>query len=186
MHQSANKKKADAAAVLTNDQSNLFRAHRDGANETYTSLVNQGTVVNVTVQDPETLDFMTPLIIACENAVELLMHCGADVELLDVTPLHWACLNQQPDAVETFLHQGADIDIVDPRGKTALQEALYGHSSSMSNRVATLQHLATCSQTRLEASSADWIRLARNERNRPQMTLGSMGTARQRRRRKSS
>ena len=137
--------------------------------------------------------------------MEILVEAGANVNILNKNPgsaLHGACFRLIPAVVESLLRQNADIDVVDNYGcltalhlgscmalhhgsRTALQLAMSQPANSP-NRVAVRQLMATCAQTRLEASSADWIRLARNECNRPQMTLGSMGTARQRRRRKSS
>ena len=118
-----------------------------------------------------------------ENVVQLLVEHGAAIDAVDVhgsTPLHFACCHFKPAVVDTLLHQCADIDTVNNDGYTALQLAMYRPVTSP-NRVDVLQLMAACAQTRLEDSSADWIRLARNERSRSQM--GSTGTARQRRRR---
>ena len=120
--------------------------------------------------------------------VELLMQSGADIDSVDfskTTVLHWACYLSRPVGVDMVLLLGADIDMVNYQGKTALQAALSGSYSS--DRLAVLQKMATCSQTRLEASSAEWIRLAQQERNRfnlPQIDVCSMDTAKQQRRRK--
>ena len=104
-----------------------------------------------------------------ENNLADLVHLlegGADIDVVDIfgqTPLHWACYHLLPAVVDLLLRHNADIDIVDNGGATALRLSLYQPSTSP-NRVAVLQVMATCAQTRLEASSADWIRLARNER----------------------
>ena len=87
-----------------------------------------------------------------------------EVNIYGRTPLHIACCCVSPTIVDLLLRHNADIDIVDNGGHTALQLAMYRSTSP--NRVAVLQLMATCAQTRLEASSADWIRLARNERNK--------------------
>ena len=99
-----------------------------------------------------------------------LLEGGADIDEREVncrfgqTPLHWACSYLNPAIVDSLLCHNADIDIVNKYGRTALQNAM-SHPSIYTNRMAVLQLMATCAQTRLEASSADWIRLARNERN---------------------
>ena len=80
------------------------------------------------------------------------------------TPLHWACDRLHPAVVESLLGHNADFDIMDSDGLTPLHLGMSNPSTSP-NCVAVLQLIATCAQTRLEASSADWIRLARNERN---------------------
>ena len=103
------------------------------------------------------------------DVVELLLESGAYFDAVNVngwTPMHVACINLNPRVVESLLRHNADIDIVDNRGVTALQKAISCPPTSP-NRVAVLQLMATCAQTRLEASSTEWIRLARNERNRP-------------------
>ena len=122
---------------------------------------------------------------ASADVVQLLLEGGAEIDAVNEdkwTPLHCACFYLNPAVVESLLCHNADIDIVGNDGRTAHQVALSQPAFSP-NRVALLQLMATCAQTRLEASSADWIRLAQNERCRTQMALGSMGTARQRRRR---
>ena len=111
------------------------------------------------------------------NSVDLveLLEGGADIDDLNAygwTPLHHACHTLNPVIVESLLRHNADIDIVDKYGFTALQLTMSARPSSP-NCVAVLQLMATCAQTRLEASSAEWIRLARNERNQPHMALGT-------------
>ena len=99
------------------------------------------------------------------DVMDLLLKCGADIDAVNAfkwTALHWACYQMYPAVVESLLRHAADIDIVDHIGLTALQLTLAEPDSP--NRVAVLQLMATYAQTRLEASSADWIRLARNER----------------------
>ena len=98
--------------------------------------------------------------------VELLLEGGADVDEVYAngwTPLHYACIFHLPAIVESLLRHNANINIVDKRGYTALQLAMSQPVTSP-NRMAVLQLMATCAQTRLEASSTDWIRLAQNER----------------------
>ena len=100
------------------------------------------------------------------NVVELLLEGGSEIDVTTVlgrTPLHLACYHINPPVVELFLLHNADIDIVDNGGRTALHEC--ARPSTSPNRVSVLQLLATCAQTRLEASSVDWIRLARNEQH---------------------
>ena len=145
-------------------------------------LVKEGADVNI-LNNLRT----SSLHFACDgndsNVVNLLVEFGADIDVVNVfgeKPLHLACYHLHPAIVESLLYRGADIDIVKNSGRTVLHMAMSEPVSP--NRVAVLQLMATCAQTRLEESSADWIRLARNERSRPQMALGSMGTARQRRR----
>ena len=119
------------------------------------------------------------------DVAEYFLERGADINAVTtsgITPLHYACTQFMCATVETLLCRGADIDIANNNGRTPLDLTLSNPSIS-ANRVAVLQLIATCAQTRLEASSADWIRLARNERSRPQVAIGSMGTARVRRRR---
>ena len=107
---------------------------------------------------------------ALNNSVDLvqrLVEGGADMDEVDIlgrTPLYWACHCLKPAVVESLLRHNADIDIVDSYGRTALQLAMSRPVTSP-NRVAVLQLMATCAQTRLEASSAEWNRLARNERH---------------------
>ena len=99
------------------------------------------------------------------DVMDMLLKCGADINAANAfkwTALHWACYQMYPAVVESLLRHAADIDIVDHIGLTALQLTLAEPDSP--NRVAVLQLMATYAQTRLEASSADWIRLARNER----------------------
>ena len=106
------------------------------------------------------------------DVLELLLKRGADIDEVNDdgwTPLHFACLylhTAAPAVVESLLRHNADIDIEDYNGRTALQCAMFEPTSP--NRLAVLQLMATCAQTRLEASSADWIRIAQNERRRPQ------------------
>ena len=120
------------------------------------------------------------------DVVELLLEHGADLDTANDSgwkPLQSACFHINPVVVDSLLRHNADIDILNNDGETALQIALSRPPASP-NRVAVLQLMATCApQMRLEASSADWIRLAQNERSRPQMALGFLDTARQRRRR---
>ena len=100
------------------------------------------------------------------DVTALLLEGGASIDAVDrtaQTSLHLACLYLKPAIVDSLLRHNADIDIVNNSGRTALQCAMSRPSSSP-NRVAVLQLMATCAHTRLEASSADWIRLARNER----------------------
>ena len=136
-------------------------------------LVKEGADVNILNNNRN-----SSLHYACEgndsNIVVMLFERGADIDAVNWcgrTPLHWACHRLYPTVVDILLHHCADIDIVDNNGDTALQGVMSRPASS--NRVAVLQLMATCAQTRLEESSADWIRLARNERSRPQMALGS-------------
>ena len=88
---------------------------------------------------------------------------GAEVDVNGLTPLYLACLYLNPAIVDALLRHNADIDIV-TYGRTALQWVISRPVTSP-NRVSVLQLMATCAQTRLEASSADWIRLALNESN---------------------
>ena len=146
-------------------------------------LVKAGADVNILNQNRNSC-----LHFACEgnysNIAVMLVEHGADNDAVNEdggTPLHYACSYLNSAVVESLLHHCADIDIVTNNGYTALQVALYEPASP--NRVAVLQLMATCAQTRLEESSADWIRMARNERSRPQIPIGSTGISRQRRRR---
>ena len=100
------------------------------------------------------------------NVVELMLERGSEIDVVTVlgrTPLHLACYHINPPVVELFLLHNADIDIADNGGRTSLHEC--ARPSTSPNRVAVLQLMATCAQTRLEASSADWIRLARYEQH---------------------
>ena len=54
-----------------------------------------------------------------------------------------------PDVVESILCHGADLDIVDNDGCTSLQSAL-SQSTDSPNRMAVLQLMVTCLETRLE------------------------------------
>ena len=125
----------------------------------------------------ETLSFavMSRLSVAIYRAFELndssdvlrLLELGADVDevnaMTGMTLLHCACIYLNPAVIESFLRLGADIDIVTSNsGFTALQK-VKSRPSISPNRVAVLQLMATCAQTRLEASLAEWIRLAQNE-----------------------
>ena len=122
--------------------------------------------------------------------VELLLDRGANPNVADTygdTPLHQACSSQKlsPAIVDSLLRHGADIDTVNDNGETALQLVL--SRAKCASLEAVIHLIYTYEQIRaqillVENYSADWIRLARNERNRPQMALGFMGTARQRRR----
>ena len=154
-------------------------------------LVNAGASVNILNNYRS-----SSLHFACyrnhHDVVELLLERGADIDaanMFGMTPINGACAlyNLCPAVLETLLHHGANIDIVDHHGRTALQKAMTrsppNARSNSPTRVALLQLMATCAQTRLEESSADWIRLARNERSRPQIPIGSIGISRQRRRR---
>ena len=99
--------------------------------------------------------------------MEILIEAGASVNIFSndrLLALHRACLYLNPPVIDAILSHNADIDIVN-NGLTALQLVLSSPSTSP-NRVVVLQLMATCAQTRLEASSADWIRLAQNERRR--------------------
>ena len=64
-----------------------------------------------------------------------------------------------PDIVDLLLRYGADIDLISNDGRTALHEAVLNQSSS-ADRLSVLRLLTNCSHARLEASMADWIRLA--------------------------
>ena len=122
--------------------------------------------------------------------VELLLDRGANPNVADTygdTPLHQACSSQilSPAVVDSLLRHGADIDTVNDNGETALQLVL--SRAKCASLEAVIQLIYTYEQIRaqiqlVENYSADWIRLAQNQRNRPQMALGFMGTARQRRR----
>ena len=104
------------------------------------------------------------------DLVELL-EGAADIDEVNMfgwTSLHFACAYFNVAPVDLLLRRGADIDIVNDDGRTALQLAM-SRSDTYPNSVAVLQLMATYAQTRLEASSADWIHLARNERDRPQI-----------------
>ena len=112
-------------------------------------------------------DLTRAIIYIQNNSADIvnLLECGADVDVVDMqeaTPLHWACALLRAAIVDSLLSHNADIDIVDNNGYTALHEAM-SQPATFSNRVAVLQLMATCAQSRLEASSADWIRLAQNE-----------------------
>ena len=109
------------------------------------------------------------------NVVELLQG-GADIDEVDEdgqTPLHWACILFNTAVVEALLRHNADIEMVNNDGYTALQCCIFlpdtfpnlPASFPTSSRMDMLQLMAMCAQTRLGASSAEWIRLARNERN---------------------
>ena len=93
---------------------------------------------------------------------EILIEAGANVNILDknrVSALHLACYRLNPAVVDLFLRHNADIDIVNKDGRTPLYYSI-SHPYTSTNRVAVLQLMATCAQTRLEASQADWIRLS--------------------------
>ena len=109
----------------------------------------------------------------------LVLAHGAEIDAQDLfgsTSLHLACDNlYNPAVVYTLLYDNADIDIMNCEYQTALQCTM-SHQSDSPNRVVVLHMMATCAQHRLEASSSDWIRLARNERNGHQLALGSTGT----------
>ena len=97
------------------------------------------------------------------DLLDLLLEGGANIDAVDDngwTHMHFAC---NPAIVESLLRHNADVDIMNnDNGYTALQWAMSRPVTS-SNRAAVLQLMATCAQTRLKASSTDWIRLARNE-----------------------
>ena len=98
------------------------------------------------------------------DVVMFLLERGANIDARNVggcTPLHLACDDISPAVVDSLIRYNADIDIVDNGDHTAFQMAM-SRPSTYPNRVAVLLLIATCAQTRVEASSADWIRLARN------------------------
>ena len=99
--------------------------------------------------------------------VELLLELGADVDAVSGdgwVPLHCACNFLNPTVVDSLLRHSADIDILTNYSQTILQFAM-SRSATSPNRLAVLQLMSTCAQTRLEASLADWLRLARHERS---------------------
>ena len=101
------------------------------------------------------------------DVAELLLEHGADIDAANRdgwTSLHWACYHLYPAMVDLLLRHNLDIDIVSYDGRgTALQFAMF-YPATSPNREVVLQLMATCAKTRVEASFADWIRLARNER----------------------
>ena len=107
------------------------------------------------------------------EVVELLLDSGANPNVVDNygnTPLHQACSSHTlvPAIVESLLRHGTDIGAVNGDGKTALQCVL-SRSVRYASRETVIQLIDTYEHIRaLEVSSAEWIRLARNERNRPQ------------------
>ena len=60
----------------------------------------------------------------------------------------------------------------DSRNRTALREALSRPPTSP-NRAAVLHLLASCSKARLTVNLANWIRVARHERNRAFLDIDS-------------
>ena len=128
-------------------------------------LVEAGANVNIlNITQDSVLHIACGTIIV--DVVELLLARGADIDAVNVngwTPLFCACYFLYPVIVDLLLRYNANIDIVTKSGQTtALQLAISRPTSPI--RVAVLQLMASCAQTRLKASSADWIRLTRNER----------------------
>ena len=72
--------------------------------------------------------------------------------------MHCACSFFILTAIEPLIYYGADIDMVDNDGRTPLRSAQI--QSIRARKTETLQLLASCGKTRLEASLTDWIRLA--------------------------
>ena len=132
-------------------------------------LVKFGANVNIF----SNLSHLSALHIACRrnnaDVLEVLLCSGAYVDAVNVdgwTPLYFTCWHLHPAVVYSLLFYNADIDVTDNNGRTAFYNAMFHPGADTSpNRVTMLQLMATCAQTRLEASLADWIRLARNERH---------------------
>ena len=107
------------------------------------------------------------------EVVKLLLDSGANPNVADRygdTPLHQACSSPilAPAIVEALLRHGTDIDTVNDNGETALQLVLSRLKKDASLKT-VIQLMYTYEHIRVENYSAEWIRLVRNERNRPQM-----------------
>ena len=129
---------------------------------------------NVDINSTSDVSMGTALKYATWNLqiTETLLIAGADANIMDIdhtSPLHFAISQHHFDVVEYLLKFGANVDSLDNNGLTALQLALSRPIISP-NRVAVMQQMFyKYAQMRLEESSAEWIRLARNEHDRPQM-----------------
>ena len=95
-----------------------------------------------------------------------------DVNVCGWSALMYACNAVNPAIVELLIDYGANIDLVHSGGCTALKIVMLKPSISR-YRVAVLQLLAGSVEKRVMESSADWIRLARIERNQHQDWVSS-------------
>ena len=130
-------------------------------------LINAGANVNFLDYDMDSILHHACILRLHSNVVELLLEHGANIDAVNadgITPLAYACSHYNLTVVDVLIRHNCDIDIVDSDGYTALRHVSTNAFDSKTEAALKLdvKHLMViCVQTRLQASSSDWIRLAR-------------------------